>query len=67
MTLEIVSVIGGKDASGGAVYDSINPSRVDEVVARVRLADADTFSSACRTAAAAQRTGRRSPRRCGGG
>ncbi|GIH92637.1 aldehyde dehydrogenase family protein [Planobispora siamensis] len=55
MTLDIVSLIGGKEASGDAVYDSINPSRVDEVVARVRLADAETFSSACRTAAAAQR------------
>ncbi|WP_068924547.1 aldehyde dehydrogenase family protein [Planobispora rosea] len=54
MTLEIGSVVGGKEAAGGAAYDSINPSRVDEVVARVRLADADVFSSACRTAAAAQ-------------
>ncbi|MER7129177.1 aldehyde dehydrogenase family protein [Streptosporangium saharense] len=56
MTDEIVSVIGGKQASGasGDVYESVNPARLDEVVARVRLADAETFSSACRTAAAAQ-------------
>ncbi|MEV8633526.1 aldehyde dehydrogenase family protein [Streptosporangium sp. NPDC051023] len=57
MTDEIVSVIGGKQTSDGTVgdaYDSVNPARLDEVVARVRLADAETFSSACRTAAAAQ-------------
>ncbi|MBG0817271.1 aldehyde dehydrogenase family protein [Planomonospora sp. ID82291] len=54
MTLDIFSVVGGKDATGGAVYDSINPARVDEVVARVHLADAGAFAAACRTAAAAQ-------------
>ncbi|MEV4094998.1 aldehyde dehydrogenase family protein [Streptosporangium saharense] len=56
MTDEIVSVIGGKQASGasGDVYESVDPAHLDEVVARVRLADAETFSSACRTAAAAQ-------------
>ncbi|MFF4990031.1 aldehyde dehydrogenase family protein [Streptosporangium saharense] len=56
MTDEIVSVIGGKQTSGasGDVYESVNPARLDEVVARVRLADAETFSSACRTASAAQ-------------
>lgn len=56
MTDEIVSVIGGKQASGasGDVYASVDPAHLDEVVARVRLADAETFSSACRTAAAAQ-------------
>ncbi|GAB2496899.1 aldehyde dehydrogenase family protein [Streptosporangium sandarakinum] len=61
MTGEISSVIGGKQAAGGTDYDSINPSRVDEVVARIRLADAETFSSACRTAAAAQREWARVP------
>ncbi|MBG0830993.1 aldehyde dehydrogenase family protein [Planomonospora sp. ID67723] len=61
VTLEILSVVGGKDAPGGTAYDSINPSRVDEVVARVRLADADTFSAACRTASAAQREWARVP------
>ncbi|GAT65925.1 aldehyde dehydrogenase [Planomonospora sphaerica] len=54
MTLDIFSVVGGKEATGGAAYDSINPSRVDEVVARVHLADAGAFAAACRTAAAAQ-------------
>ncbi|GGL12459.1 aldehyde dehydrogenase family protein [Planomonospora parontospora] len=54
MTLDIFSVVGGKEATGGTAYDSINPSRVDEVVARVHLADAGAFAAACRTAAAAQ-------------
>ncbi|MEU8203466.1 aldehyde dehydrogenase family protein [Streptosporangium sp. NPDC049046] len=61
MTSEIVSVIGGKETSNGTAYESVNPARVDEVVARVRLADASTFSSACRTAAAAQREWARVP------
>ena len=55
MTREIGSVIGGKEVPNGTAYDSINPAKVDEVVARVQLADAGTFSSACRTAAAAQK------------
>ncbi|MFD0890080.1 aldehyde dehydrogenase, partial [Streptosporangium algeriense] len=56
MTDEIVSVIGGKQASGspGGVYESVNPARLDEVVARVGLAVAETFVSPSRTAAAAQ-------------
>ncbi|GGK78867.1 aldehyde dehydrogenase [Planomonospora parontospora subsp. parontospora] len=54
MTLDIFSVVGGKEATGGTAYDSINPSRVDEVVARAHLADAGAFAAACRTAAAAQ-------------
>ncbi|MEU7984260.1 aldehyde dehydrogenase family protein [Streptosporangium canum] len=61
MTHEIVSVIGGKQAPNGTAYDSINPARVDEVVAQVRLADAETFASACRTAAEAQREWARVP------
>ncbi|MEV0751557.1 aldehyde dehydrogenase family protein [Streptosporangium sp. NPDC050280] len=61
MTSEIVSVIGGKETSNGTAYESVNPARVAEVVARVRLADASTFSSACRTAAAAQREWTRVP------
>lgn len=61
MTREIVSVIGGKQTTNGTAYDSINPARVDEVVARVRLADAETFSAACRTAAEAQREWARVP------
>jgi aldehyde dehydrogenase (NAD+) len=54
VTLDIFSVVGGKEATGGTAYDSIDPSRVDEVVARVHLADAGAFAAACRTAAAAQ-------------
>ncbi|GAA5088026.1 aldehyde dehydrogenase (NAD+) [Thermocatellispora tengchongensis] len=55
MTRQIVSVIGGKDAGPGTAYDSINPSRIGEVVARVGLADAETFATACRTARDAQK------------
>jgi acyl-CoA reductase-like NAD-dependent aldehyde dehydrogenase len=53
---QIVSVVGGKDAeAAGASYESIDPARLDEVVAEVRLADAALFADACRTAAQAQR------------
>ncbi|MFG1943047.1 aldehyde dehydrogenase family protein [Nonomuraea sp. NPDC048826] len=55
MTRQIVSVVGGKDAAGSDTYASVNPARLDEVVARVGLADADTFAGACRTAKDAQR------------
>jgi aldehyde dehydrogenase (NAD+) len=60
---QITSVIGGKDvdAAGAVPYDSINPSRTGEVVARVQLADAETFAGACRTARAAQREWARVP------
>ncbi|MFI6511232.1 aldehyde dehydrogenase family protein [Streptosporangium sp. NPDC050855] len=61
MTSEIVSVIGGKETSSGVTYESVDPAHLDEVVARVRLADPGTFSSACRTAAAAQREWARVP------
>lgn len=54
MTDAIVSVIGAKQAHDGTAYDSVNPARLEEVVARVRLADAGTFALACRTAAGAQ-------------
>ncbi|GLW11830.1 aldehyde dehydrogenase [Microtetraspora sp. NBRC 13810] len=55
MTRQIVSVIGGKDAASARPYDSINPASTGEVVARVGLADAETFATACRTARDAQR------------
>lgn len=55
MTRQLVSVIGGKDAASVTPYDSINPARTDEVVARVGLADAATFADACRVAREAQR------------
>ncbi|GAA4560038.1 aldehyde dehydrogenase family protein [Planotetraspora kaengkrachanensis] len=55
MTLQIVSVIGGKDGPAGTPYASVNPARPAETVATVQLAGADGFADACRTAAAAQR------------
>ncbi|MCT9929369.1 aldehyde dehydrogenase family protein [Planotetraspora sp. A-T 1434] len=61
MTRQIVSVVGGKDAPSGLLYESINPARPAETVAAVHLADADTFAGACRTAAAAQREWARVP------
>ncbi|MDA0633248.1 aldehyde dehydrogenase family protein [Nonomuraea sp. MCN248] len=55
MTRQIVSVVGGKDAAGSDTYASVNPARLGDVVARVGMADADTFAAACRTARDAQR------------
>ncbi|MDF2711570.1 MAG: aldehyde dehydrogenase, partial [Nonomuraea muscovyensis] len=55
MTRQIVSVVGGKDATSTSTYQSTNPARTGEVVAAVGLADADTFAAACRTAKEAQR------------
>ncbi|GAA0999538.1 aldehyde dehydrogenase family protein [Acrocarpospora macrocephala] len=55
MTRHIVSVIGGKDSQAAAPYKSVNPARVEQVVAEVGLADAETFAAACRVAAGAQR------------
>ncbi|GAA3539836.1 aldehyde dehydrogenase family protein [Nonomuraea rosea] len=55
MSRQIVSVVGGKDAPAADTYTSTNPARTGEVVARVGLADADTFAAACRTAKEAQR------------
>lgn len=55
VTRQIVSVVGGKDAAGTDTYESTNPARITEVVARVGLADAQTFADACRTAKEAQR------------
>ncbi len=62
MSRQIVSVIGGKDAeAAGTPYTSVNPARLDETVAEVRLADAATFAAACRSAAEAQREWARVP------
>ncbi|MER7365502.1 aldehyde dehydrogenase family protein [Nonomuraea wenchangensis] len=55
MSRQIMSVVGGKEAASTATYDSTNPARPAEVVARVGLADAATFAAACRAAAEAQR------------
>ncbi|MFI6322470.1 aldehyde dehydrogenase family protein [Nonomuraea sp. NPDC050556] len=55
MTRQIGSVVGGKDAPATTTYDSTNPAHITTVVARVGLADADTFAAACRTAKDAQK------------
>ena len=55
MSRQIVSIVGGKDAEAASTYDSVNPARTGEIVARVGLADAETFAAACRTAKEAQR------------
>ena len=56
-TEEIGSIVDGKplaDAPGGRLT-STNPANTSEVVAEVRLGDADTFVAAARAARAAQR------------
>ena len=58
MTRTITSVYGGVPAPAQQAarrYASVNPSRTDQVVADVALADAATFVEACRTAKTAQR------------
>src|SRR4051794_26397551 len=52
----IVSTVGGQPvpANDHRVL-SLNPSRLDDVVAEVALADADTFVAACRSARRAQK------------
>ncbi|MEO3812767.1 aldehyde dehydrogenase family protein [Sphaerisporangium sp. B11E5] len=61
--MRIVSVVGGKAAedTNAAAYDSINPARTTETVAKVRLADGATFAWACSAASAAQREWERVP------
>jgi alpha-ketoglutaric semialdehyde dehydrogenase len=52
----VASIIGGRiagDAPGGQI-SSRNPAHTDEVVAEVRLGDAETFVAACRAAREAQ-------------
>lgn len=62
MTRQIVSIVGGKEEEAeGTPYASINPARLTETVATVRLAYAETFAGACRRAAAAQRDWARVP------
>lgn len=57
MTRLIVSTVGGRsaDAPGEARFRSVDPAHLDQVVAEVALADADTFVAACRSARRAQR------------
>src|SRR4051794_5408829 len=59
----ITSLIGGSAASGApaGTLRSVNPANIDEVVAEVQLADADTFVDACRAARRAQETWARTP------
>ncbi|HET6212823.1 MAG TPA: aldehyde dehydrogenase family protein, partial [Micromonosporaceae bacterium] len=53
----ISSTVNGEPVPGApdATLPSVNPARLDDVVAHVALADADTFVAACRAARAAQR------------
>lgn len=56
MTRLIVSTVGGRPvAATDHRVPSLNPSRLDDVVADVVLADAGTFIAACRSARQAQR------------
>ncbi|GAA3231004.1 aldehyde dehydrogenase family protein [Dactylosporangium siamense] len=57
MTRSLVSTVGGRsvDAQGVARFVSTDPAHLDQVVAEVALADADTFVAACRSARRAQR------------
>jgi acyl-CoA reductase-like NAD-dependent aldehyde dehydrogenase len=50
------SVINGDEVAGATEFVSSNPAVLDEVVARVELADATTFRSACAAARTAQQT-----------
>src|SRR5262245_36450371 len=53
----LTSTVGGKPvtSSGTDVLTSINPARLDDIVAEVNLAGPDTFAAACRSARDAQR------------
>jgi alpha-ketoglutaric semialdehyde dehydrogenase len=51
---QIASVIGGQPMDTGTVVRSTNPADIGDVVATVRLADAETFVGACRAAREAQ-------------
>ena len=55
--------MGGRSIAdpGTRTLPSVNPARLDDVVAQVALADAETFVAACRSARAAQRAWARVP------
>jgi len=55
--LNLSSVVGGRPVEGapGGTLASVNPARLDDVVAEVALADAGTFVAACRAAREARR------------
>lgn len=51
-THKVSSLLGGRftsDAPGGRI-NSLNPARIEDVVAEISLGDANTFVEACRTA-----------------
>src|SRR5215472_16594723 len=58
MTRSIVSIVDGCPAQGApaGTFSSPNPSRLSDVVAEVRLADAATFGAACAAAKRAQQS-----------
>jgi alpha-ketoglutaric semialdehyde dehydrogenase len=55
--------VGGRSVAdpGARTLPSVNPALLDDVVAQVALADAETFVAACRSARAAQRAWARVP------
>jgi aldehyde dehydrogenase (NAD+) len=55
MTVVLYSTVGGQRVSGGDRLASRNPAYLDDVVAEVALARADTFFAACHAARQAQR------------
>ena len=50
----LASVIDGKEVGSGVIFSSRDPARLDDVVARVDLADPATFREACAVARRAQ-------------
>jgi aldehyde dehydrogenase (NAD+) len=57
VSIFINSIVGGRRTETAArTLTSANPAHLDEVVAEVGLADAETFTQACRAAGEAQRT-----------
>jgi aldehyde dehydrogenase (NAD+) len=63
MVSSIGSIVGGRPAEGspGGTFRSLNPSRLTDVVAEVRLGDAATFAAACAAAKRAQQSWSRVP------
>ncbi|HEY7483386.1 MAG TPA: aldehyde dehydrogenase family protein [Streptosporangiaceae bacterium] len=57
MSISVSSIVGGRPAESSIrTMRSANPARLDEVVAEVRLGDAELFVTACRAARGAQQT-----------
>ena len=48
------ALAAGLSAGSAGHVDSVNPAQLSDLVARVELADAKTFTAACRAARAAQ-------------